>query len=958
MKKKILFSLLLLTAPYKLFAAPMAIITDTATPILVDGDLSDWTIPPTLVLDKKENVVVGQNDWTGPDYASAKVFITYDQKNLYIAADIVSKTPQYNEKDASEVYNGDGLEVYIGTDLSNPARKAYSPTDMQMVISPGKKGDNAQVYSMTDQGGVPNAKVATKLTAKGYTLEASIPLADFFKINVGPGKSIGFDLSLDDVGAMSKTRTLQMSWSGTDKSWQDPSLWGALQFKGEPVFVNTAGKQAMPGAVSVELDPGAGKKDASTSGTLLWGFNGDLGGFTGSVSQETVIVSEGTGALKINTDGSQGWNQNLAVSSTVPLADKWVDFKALSFDIFFPAGSLAKASYGELYIITQSPTAPWNEIKMKMKEGWNHVKQDVDSSLFKGGVQKVYFVFNSGGPISGQVVIDNIRGIEKGAAAVLKGSVQNEANGKPVAGAQVVVGKKLVSTKADGSFSLEAPEDVYTAEVFAPGFKAFKEKVEVKAAGKPWAVMLSPDEALAKKAVVDVFFDKKIRTINPHYMFGNNIAAWHDPKWFTDPASMKEMADITSYVRIPGGEYGNIWRWKTSVSLQKDGKTVQTTWPFGWPQMVDFIKRLPNGEFLYIANIMTMDVQNTLDWIADAKAQGLKVKYVELANEPDYEADMQYNGQGQYWTVIDNYCQHFLEFAKAIKAKYPDIKIMGPTPAQFQNHERKEGSPWLAPETAPWWVERFLEKCGPYVDVVSVHSYPYWSNDSDSNLLSKTSLWAEYIPKIRAAIAKNIPDRADKIEIAVSEWNSGDEVPTTARLVNGIFCADYLAQMMVWGVNQTNIWDMFTQKPGQGGGHGLIDPNNDPAHPYAPRASYWALYMMEHYFGTTLYQAASNSDDLSAYASAGNGKKYLLIINRSPKTSFKTAVNLGSPLKGRSKLDFYQLSSKEYQWSENLYQAVINKGPVHLSASQVVRSRFEYTFPPYSITCVEIRPAK
>jgi len=116
--------------------------------------------------------------------------------------------------------------------------------------------------------------------------------------------------------------------------------------------------------------------------------------------------------------------------------------------------------------------------------------------------------------------------------------------------------------------------------------------------------------------------------------------------------------------------------------------------------------------------------------------------------------------------------------------------------------------------------------------------------------------------------------------------------------------------------------------------------------------------MMEHYFGTTLFQAVSDSDELSAYASSGGGKKYLLVINKTPKYAYQTAVNLGSPLKNKYALDFYELSSKEYQWSENLYRAVINSGPAHLKGSKVVKGRFQYTFPPYSITCIEMTPAK
>lgn len=152
--------------------------------------------------------------------------------------------------------------------------------------------------------------------------------------------------------------------------------------------------------------------------------------------------------------------------------------------------------------------------------------------------------------------------------------------------------------------------------------------------------------------------------------------------------------------------------------------------------------------------------------------------------------------------------------------------------------------------------------------------------------------------------------------------------------------------------------DLMTQKTGLGGGHGVIDPDNDKQKPYAERAHYWALYLMEHHFGTTLYQAVSDNDDLSVYASTGYGKKYLLIINKSSKNAFETDINLGKAFKGKSKLDFYELSSKEYQWSENLYRAVINSGPTHLRMTQTVKNRFGYTFPPYSITCVEMTPVK
>jgi hypothetical protein len=955
-KLKVLLTLVLLIPASTVLAGQTVEISDTAVPPSVTGDISDWKIPPSIILDKKEQVVSGQYEWTGPDYASAKIYLTYDMNNLYIAADITSKTPMYNAQEAGNVYNGDAIELFIGTDLTDPKRTALVPTDLQIIISPGKNGANPVVYCTTDKTAVPGAKVATKLTKNGYALFAQIPMSFLYKINVGPGKSIGFDVDLDDVGSASKVRALQLSWTQQDKSWQDPSQWGTLTFKGNTVFVNTAPKVNVPGVVLVDTDPKAGAKGASKEGDLIWGFNGDLGGFTGSVGPEKNIFSEGTGAMAVSTTGSSGWNQNLAICKTVPVPEKWESFKTITMDAYYPPKSLAKAGFGELYLITQSPANSWYEIKMTAQEGWNHFKTDVDSTQFKGGLQKVYMVFNSGGPINGSVIVDNIRGIEKGATCVMKGVITDDA-AKPVEGASVAVGKNLVKSGADGAFSVEVPADEYSGEVFAPGFAQHKENLKVKAGqDNVWNVSLKPVVASTESATINVLMApaNKGYTINPHYFYGNNIATWYTTKSLTDPVALKEAGDISKYIRIPGGAFGNVWDWKTGSIFRNDGVSVQWTPDVKWADLVTYLKTT-NSEPLMIANIMTEDVQSCLDWIADAKAQGLTVNYVELGNEPDYAAELAYKGETHYWTVIDNYCKAYLEFAKAIKAKYPDIKLMGPCPAQVEERERKEGEPWLAAETSPWWVEKFLEECGPYVDVVSVHSYPYFNNDSDVTLLSKLNHWAEWVPKIREAIKKNIPDRADKIEIAVTEWNSGDETPTTAKLINGVFCADYLAQMAVWGVNQTNIWDMMTQKPGQGGGHGLIDPTGDPDHPYAVRSTYWIMDLMENHFGTELYQAKADQADLDAYASKGNGKKYLMVVNKNPKYAYTTKVNLGvvKAKKGKVKYNIYQLGPNEYQWSENLYKAMINSGPTHLTATGT-KSGFTATFPPYSVTCVEM----
>lgn len=935
------------------WGGPSASITDTATPPAIDGDLSDWTIPPTLRLDKKENVVIGVENWEGPQSAGAVVYVTYDKEKLYIAADITSQTPQFNPHEGRNLYNGDALEIYVGTDHSDPTRKSYLPTDFQIGLSPGVEGEGAEVFSFTDSGRIPDAVIATQKTDKGYTLEAAIPLIYFYKIHVAPGKKIGFDVALDDVGPGGKARTFQLTWSGKSDSWQNPSSWGELAFTGKTEFENTAPKQAMPGATSGETAPEAGRKNARTDGVLLWGFNGDTGGFLGKTKVAADIASEGTGALEIEIEGSQGWNQNLAATSEVPRTEEWEKFKSLSLDAYFPEGSFGGGTWCEIYLVIQSQANNWYQVKMDMKQGWNHVEKEVDASQLKG-VFKVYIVLNSPAPLKGRLIVDNIRGHLRGAPGKVEGSVQ-DASGKPVAGAFVILHKTVVETGPDGKFQLEVPSDTYQGEVIAPDYQTYTKRVSVSGGGVTrWDVTLKPLAGKIQDAVVDVFFDRKIRRFDPHYIYGNNIAPWQPVKGFRDEAALAKIRKITSYIRIPGGGYANVWNWKTAEVYQKDAKSVEWVTDVKWEHMANFIKSLgPDAEALLTANLMTMPVEDTLAWIADIKKRGIKLRYVEMGNEPDYEAELSYKGQKEYWTVIANYAEHYLEFARAIKAQYPELKLMGPTPAQVENRQRKEGSPWLAPADAPWWVEEFLKLCAPYVDVVSVHSYPYWSNDSDRNLLNSTKLWSEWVPKIRAAVKKYIPDRADKIEIAVTEWNSGVENATTAKLVNGVFAAEYLAQMILWGVNQTNIWDMYTQKPGQGGGHGVLNPDSDP--PYEERAAYWALYLMRQYFGDTLYRAASNAPSLSVYAAAKGPKKTLLVVNKSSETAYRAAVNLGAG-GGKHQVERYTVGPGQYRWSENLYKAVLNTGPKHVKTAQAVGSRFEALFPPYSITVLVLTP--
>ena len=80
---------------------------------------------------------------------------------------------------------------------------------------------------------------------------------------------------------------------------------------------------------------------------------------------------------------------------------------------------------------------------------------------------------------------------------------------------------------------------------------------------------------------------------------------------------------------------------------------------------------------------------------------------------------------------------------------------MGPCISQIINRECAGQAPWMCPddETKEFWIEKFLRLLKPHgdlVDVISVHSYPYWPGDIgggkkrgyiNNMVFEETSLW-------------------------------------------------------------------------------------------------------------------------------------------------------------------------------------------------------------------------
>ena len=170
--------------------------------IAIDGSLTQWPgRPPELI--GSERLVVGA-DGTG---FGAAVKLCWDQANLYVLAQVSDPTPLMNTSQGKELWNGDGLELFIGAEHGDGAG-GLLPGDRQVLLAarralPGA-GDPWYVVNAARQPDIRLIAVPS-VEGAGYTLEAAIPWS---ALGVTPQENLEllFDLAVDDGDGHGRTR--------------------------------------------------------------------------------------------------------------------------------------------------------------------------------------------------------------------------------------------------------------------------------------------------------------------------------------------------------------------------------------------------------------------------------------------------------------------------------------------------------------------------------------------------------------------------------------------------------------------------------------------------------------------------------------------------------------------------------------------------------------------------------
>jgi hypothetical protein len=253
------------------------------------------------------------------------------------------------------------------------------------------------------------------------------------------------------------------------------------------------------------------------------------------------------------------------------------------------------------------------------------------------------------------------------------------------------------------------------------------------------------------------------------------------------------------------------------------------------------------------------------------------------------------------------------------------------------------------------------------------HYYPQWTDpgnpsgspDNDVLLLQSAANWSRDAANLRQQIADYFGPGGTNIELVVTENNSdaGAQGRQSTSLVNGLYYADSLAQLMRTEFNAFLWWDLrnATDTGGCFGSwlygwrtYGDLGMINGPAtrHP-----TFYAAKLMQHLAreGDTVLNVSSDYSELSPYAvRRANGALTLLVVNKNLTTNLNAQIVFnGYAPDAAATLRSYGIPQDEAARTN----APLAAQDIATTSYAGAGTNFNYNFPPLSLTLFTLSPA-
>lgn len=503
--------------------------------------------------------------------------------------------------------------------------------------------------------------------------------------------------------------------------------------------------------------------------------------------------------------------------------------------------------------------------------------------------------------------------------------------------------------------------------------------------------------------------NQPIRTADARW-FGLNAAMWDG--YYDTPTTISLLNQLgTRVIRLPGGSASddyhwltdmedttNNWQWGTSLAnfihvITNAGVNAQAiitvNYGTGTPQEAAAwvaycnaatTSAVPIGVDAYGTNWQTAGYWASLrasaplgtddgkNFLRISRTTPLGFKYWEIGNEEygNWEIDHNTNPHDPY-----TYALRATNYIALMKAVDPTIEIGAvSTPgedsyANYTNHpayNSREGvyhNGWT-----PVMLATF-HSTGVTPGFLVHHFYPQSGSDNDAALLQASANWASDAASLRQQITDYIGTGGTNIELLVTENNSdsGPEGKQSTSLVNGLYLADSLAQLMKTEFNSFVWWDLRNGPDTTGdfspslygwrtnGDLGIVG-NLNTLYP-----AFYTDKLMHDFFqaGDTVLTATSDYSLLSAYAvRRQDGSLTVLAINKDPSNTYTGQVAVFGFTPAASGTVYSYGIPQDDAAETNATPALQDIATNGFSGAS---TNFNYAFPPYSATVLSLSPA-
>jgi len=447
--------------------------------------------------------------------------------------------------------------------------------------------------------------------------------------------------------------------------------------------------------------------------------------------------------------------------------------------------------------------------------------------------------------------------------------------------------------------------------------------------------------------------------------FGLNTAVWDG--YLDTPTTDSALAEMgTRILRFPGGSFADNYHWATGTTSPNNA-----SWAEDFNNFVHVVTNT-GVQTIITVNYGTGTPQEAAAWVASANiTNNLGLKYWEVGNEcyGTWETDSNANPHSAY-----AYATRAAQYIAQMKAVDPTIKIGVPVvTGENTDINGYTNNPVYNPRTQQtnygWTpvVLSTLASLGESPDFLVHHVYPEYEVDNDQALLQDGTNWTGDAANYRQQITDYVGSSGTNIQLFCTENNAdaGNQGKQSTSIVNGLYLADSLAQLMKTEFNSFVWWDLRNGTDTSGdfaaslygwrtyGDLGIINGLNT-RHPV-----YYTFKLMQYFAqpGDVILNPTSGySTLLPVYASRkADGALAVLVINKDEATTYSAELALTNFIPWTNALvRSFGIAQDEATRTNSTVPGAQDIGTNYLA---VTGPNVTASFPPYSATLITIPPA-